>query len=194
MNTDRKLFLDYDETMAQSLYAKDEKHADQLIDMYGEHWVGEKFQLHCSSGWGESSSWYVTFKREWTNDLLTFSRQLFGNDNVYILSTGTRDYVSACNHHLKLGFDPNTNIYAREDIQKYGRDGHPLFKETFNVLVDNLSYWDHSYGSSNKVRFLGKIPDTQFIHVLDFSIHTEPLDIADITENLKDDILKAFNL
>lgn len=183
------LFLDLDECMVHSLYANNETHADQLIDTYGEHWVGKKFNIR-------HDGWYVTFRRSWTKDLLTFARQLLGNENVMMLSTGTLDYIRWVNVHAELGFDPNTNIFGREDLKRQFHC-HPKFKDTFNVLVDNETYDYHNFGigTISKVAFLNDIPESQFIHVKKFEVWIEPIsDQTEYLESVKDKIMTAFNL
>lgn len=184
MIDNKKLFLDFDNTLAHSLYANDEKHADQLLYDYGEHWYGVKFEIR-------HNGWFVSFTRNWTNDLLEFSRNLVGNDNVFILTTGTLDYIRWCNVKLGLGFDPNTNIFGREDISY--QDTHPKFVDSHNVLVDDLSYSDHALGSRGKVKFLNNIPKNQFVDVAPFTVHSEKLGRDDeYFEDLKDRIMRAL--
>jgi hypothetical protein len=186
MQINRKIFLDFDNTLAHSLYASDEPHADSLLYDYSEHFVGEKFQIR-------HDGWYVSFKRSWCDDLITFSKQLIGPDNVYILTTGTQEYIRWCNVHLQLGFDPNTHIFGREDIRN---NIHPykLFTDTYNVLVDNMDYRDHAMGVG-KVTFLNKIPRTQYVKVSDFEVWSEPLGRnEEYFEKVTSDIIEAFNL
>jgi hypothetical protein len=193
----KKLFMDLDECMVHSLYADNEKHADQLIDMYGEYWRGEKYNVRVSSGawdYGQSSpydSWHVSFLRPLTKDLLIFARQVFGNDNVYMLSTGILDYIRTVNIILELGFDPNINIFGREDIKRHTT--HPKFKDTFNVLVDNEDYEYHSLGVNCKVNWLNVIPPEQLVQINEFTVW-KPDDDEYYLENVKDRILTAFNM
>jgi hypothetical protein len=182
---DKKLFLDYDECMAHSFYANNEAHANELIDTYGEHFRGEKFKIR-------HDGWYVTFKRNWTDKLLLFSRQLLGNDNVFILTTSTGDYIRNCNIVLELGFDPNTNIFSRDEM--FIQNTHPKFKNTFNVLVDNMNYNDHLHGMVSKIEFLNRLPEEQYIKVVPFEVWTAPIsDDGDYFNELTDRIITALN-
>ena len=188
------IMIDYDETLAHSLYADNEKHADQLIDMYGEHWRGEKFMIP-PSAWDMTNNggWYVTFKRSWTKDLLTFTRQLVGNNNVYILTSSTKDYILYCNNVLELGFDPNTHIFSREDM--YAIDKYPDFLDTYNILVDNLTYKEHCSGIVSKVAFLNGLPEKQYVQVLPFDVWNEKIGYqTEYFEDLKDRILTALDI
>lgn len=179
-----RLFLDFDNTMAHSLYANNETHADQLLYDYGEHWYGVKFRIG-------GDGWLVSFKRNWTDDLLNFSRNLVGNDNVYILTTGTLDYIRWCNVKLELGFDPNTNISGREDISY--RDTHPKFIDSHNVLVDDLSYSDHASGTRGKVKFLNNISKDQYLQVQPFTVWSDGIEgEKEYFDLLKDRIVRAL--
>ena len=179
--------MDMDECMVHSMAAKNEKHADQLLYDYGEHWRGEKFHIR-------HDGWYVTFQRSWTKDLLKFGRDLLGEDNVFIMSQGMLDYVLWVNKYLELGFDPNTNIFGREDIGRY--HNHPRFGDSFNVLVDNEDYDYHCFPWDRcKVKALHDIPREQLIQVEHFSVYSEPItDQIEYLESIKDRITKAFKL
>jgi hypothetical protein len=98
-----------------------------------------------------------------------------------------------CNAVLKLGIDPNTNIFGREDILNYSSQPHPKFTNTYNLLIDNLQYLDHTLSRYNKIKFLNKIPRTQYIHVKDFMVWTEPLEKdTEYFEWLKSDIMESL--
>jgi hypothetical protein len=177
--TNSRIFLDFDNTLGHSLYADSEKHADELLYDYTEHFVGDKFEMY---GYG----WHVTFKRPWADDLITFCKQLVGPDNVYILTTGLQDYIYWCNIKLNLGFDPKSKIFAREDIYKY--QPHPMFIDTFNMLVDDLQYREHRIGIG-KVKFLSDLPLTQYVKVKSFTVWEEPIEkdveyLSNITSNI----------
>jgi hypothetical protein len=191
----KTIHLDYDETLASSIYADHEKHADQLIDMYGEHWRGEKFYVN-PSAWDMGNNtieWYVTFKRSWTDDLIKFCRELAGHDNVYILTASVGDYIRWCNKKLELGFDPNSNIFSREDILAIKTN--PKFVDTHNILVDNLPYCEHSREEYSKCAFLNNLPREQFVMVNGFEVWREKTGYqADYFEDLKTRILKALEI
>ena len=183
-----KLFWDLDETMVHSMYANNEKHADELVDLYGEHWKGVKYKIR-------HDGWYVSLLRNSTKRLLEFSRELLGPENVFILTAGTFDYVLAVNHNVGLGFDPNTNIFSREDVAR--QEVCPKFVDTFNVLIDNEDYFYHAFGDRCKVKFLNHIPIEQHIHTDKFTVWEEKLDsdwVDKYIENTKLLIRKAFKL
>ena len=183
-----KLFWDLDETMVHSMYANNEAHADQLIELYGEHWKGVKFRLR-------NDGWYVSFLRNSTMRLLEFTRELLGKENVFILTAGTQDYVLWVNTHVGLGFDPNTNIFSREDVAR--QEVCPKFKDTFNVLIDNENYFYHAMGDRCKVKFLGSYPADQHIHIEKFTVWEEKIDPEwddKYIQDTKERIEKVFNL
>lgn len=76
--------------------------------------------------------------------LLEFSRKLVGAENVWMITTGTRDYAQAVIKACDFGF-PANQILTREDI--YGMIDHIRFDPEFvnphknkhNVLIDNLA-------------------------------------------------------
>ena len=176
------LFWDMDNCLIHSLYATDQQDADALIERYSELWRGEKFKI--------SDGWYVTFLRGFSKELLSFSRQLLGNDNVYALSTGTIDYITSINHVLDLGFDPNTQMFGREDI--YGYYKYPRFECTHNILIDNEDWWFHSDGKHNKVKFLNNLLESQLIQVPAFDVNYGKEHLGDFMDDLKLKITEAF--
>lgn len=183
-----RLFWDLDETLVHTMVADSEKHANELVDLYGEHWSGIPFKIR-------HDGWYVVFVRNSTKRLLEFSRELLGHDNVYLLSVGTVDYVAWVNVKAELGFDPNTNLFGREDIVM--TETCPKFKDSHNVLVDNENYLYHSCGERGKVKFLNNIPEDQFIQIPQFTVWSEYLDpkrIDEMVEDMKTKIKTAFNL
>tara|TARA_R110002167_G_scaffold98020_3_gene258293 strand:- start:24269 stop:24826 length:558 start_codon:yes stop_codon:yes gene_type:complete len=181
------LVMDLDECMVHTFYADHKKHADQLLDSYGEAWKGVKYHIR-------HDGWYVSFVRSWTYDLLEFGRDLLGEDNVFIMSQGMLEYVLWANVHLDLGFNPNTNIFGREDIGRYEK--HPRFGQSFNVLVDNENYDYHCFPTDRcKVKALHDIPREQLLQVKDFTVWSEPItDQTDYLESIKDRIMKAFKI
>lgn len=182
---EQNIFLDYDNTLGHSMHADNEKHADDLLYNYSEHFIADKFEMY---GYG----WHVTFRRPWANDLIAFCKQLVGPENVYILTAGLQDYIYWCNVKLNLGFDPNSKIFGREDIHKY--QPHSKFIDTFNVLVDDLPYRKHLYGAG-KVKFLNNLPKTQYIKVRPFTIWEEPIGGDDEYFNeIASDILNSLKL
>lgn len=88
---------------------------------------------------------YYTIIRPCAKRLIEFSRQLVGPENVFILTTSTRDYAEKVNELALFGFR-NDQILAREDIQsRYyptaygGSTTIPLeMADPNNVLIDNL--------------------------------------------------------
>jgi hypothetical protein len=175
------LVLDFDETLASSMYASNEKHADELLETYGQYWHGVKFQL-------PNDGWYVSFIRSWSKELISYFQMTLGLDNICILSWGTNDYVLRAAHLLDLGISPQ-NTFTREDI------GYtvPRFENKNNVLVDNENYSYHRGGYHNKVNFLYGLEPEKLVQVTNFDVRyfQEGLDIT--LEELIKKIETAFD-
>jgi len=88
---------------------------------------------------------YRSVIRPCAKELFEYYNSVVGKDNVYILTTATRDYAHALNRLGEFGLDEH-HIFTREDIQQYkvswGWDGEgvtPLpIADKDNVLIDNL--------------------------------------------------------
>lgn len=175
------LFLDYDDCLVHSLWAGSEKDADNYLDIYGEHWRGEQFLL-------SNNERYITFLRNSTKEIIQMSRQLLGVKNVFILSTGTNEYVRTSAEKLELGFSPE-RILGRETLRK--TNPHPDFLDTHNILVDNEFYSYHQ-GREGKIEFLNYIPRENYIQVPPFSPYV-PDDEDDYAQWLTNLIVDKFN-
>jgi FMN phosphatase YigB (HAD superfamily) len=123
-----KIFFDLDETLLHTEVNND---------------PGQECFVHKFDG---SDKTYYTIFRPSALSLLAFARELVGNENVYALTTGTRDYAERLNEVGKFGWS-NEQIIAREDIdahQWYGAYGqvncnqHKTLANSRNVLIDNL--------------------------------------------------------
>lgn len=176
----RYLHLDFDECIISSQYATNEKHADEMLYIYGEYYEGIKYAL-------DIDSWFVTFVRSWTRPLIKHYQEKLGIDNVGILTWGTQDYVECANRLLKLGI-PNDRIYSRDHLY----ESVPFMKDFNMVLVDNEYYNTHVKGPINKVNFLGNPSMTKFIKVprFDVTYFKEKNDIK--YDTLISNIEKAF--
>jgi hypothetical protein len=157
-----------DETLVSSLYASNENHADQLLDIYGQYWTGVKFSL-------SNDGWYASFIRSWSKELIEYLQLTLGLDNVCILSWGSQRYVLEVVKLLGLNIPP-CNIYTREDM----RYTAPRFKDRNIVLVDDESHWYHMQGDVNKVNFLYGLKPEKLIQVTKFDVRyfREGLDIS----------------
>ena len=175
------LILDLDETLVSSLYASNEKHADELLERYSQYWAGVKFQL-------PNDGWYVSFIRSWSKELIQYFQMTLGLDNVCILSWGSCDYVLRASNLLETGIPPN-NTFTREDMGFTV----PRFKDKNCVLVDNENYSFHRAGSQNKVNFLYGLEPEKLVQVTNFDVRyfQEGLDIT--LEELIQKIKKAFD-
>lgn len=82
MSRGKILFIDLDECLLSSLYANNEKHANDMLYTYGEYWPGVIYQL-------PGDGWYTSFIRSWSRKLIKHFQMTLGLDNVYILSWGS---------------------------------------------------------------------------------------------------------
>lgn len=123
-----KIFFDIDET---------------LLHTEVNHDPGQECFVHTFEG---SLKTYYTIFRPSARRILDFARELVGNENVYALTTATRDYAERLNAVGNFGWR-NDQILTREDIeahQWYGAYGsvncnqHKTLANCRNVLVDNL--------------------------------------------------------
>jgi len=144
-----KIFWDIDETLIHTLMSRPNQEHIQLV-----------FDDHM----------YYTIVRPVSNELIKFSRNLVGKENVHILTTATRDYAEQVNALAGWGFN-NADIFARED-QAAARvwvntayddtisDGYSTttpheYANPNNVLIDNLP----PRQNEGKIQFIG-INDT----------------------------------
>lgn len=119
---------------------------------------------------------FVIRKRAIADDLIAVGHEIFGKDNVHVLTVGTRNYAKAVIDAWDLPFD-DRSIIAREDfVHPHENGGHVLDLETVgpkteisacvmqghlnNVLIDNQTC-DEWYAQC-KMRFLGIDPDSMF--------------------------------
>lgn len=93
-----------------------------------------------SFGFELDHDWYYTVIRPRAQEILQFSRELVGAENVLALTASTRDYAETVNEKGALGFLPD-QIYPREFIQNWyynDPDAKKLLQNPNNVLIDNL--------------------------------------------------------
>jgi hypothetical protein len=105
---------------------------------------------------------YYVKVRDCSNELIDFSRNLVGVENVYILTAATRDYAHKINDLAKWEFSLE-NIFTREDIfennfllaydiplpKEYKSNVDIISKD--NVLIDNLP----PRSNRDKIEFIG---------------------------------------
>ncbi len=138
----KRIFQDLDECILHTLVNK--------MPHDGEKYV--EFIL------GDDMHTYRTLIRPSAKRLFEYYNSAVGKENVYILTTATRDYAESLNRLGEFGLD-NDHIYTREDIQQYsisygygGEGTLPMpIADKDNVLIDNLPP-RHNY---NKMDMMG---------------------------------------
>jgi len=157
-----KIHLDYDETLVHSFIAYGEDDVERLLTTWGN--TGRAFKL--------TDGWYVTFPNPHAKDIIDLCREKVGDENLFILSTGTQEYLQASIKAIGLGFDPK-RVYGREDIDYFNNEH---CSGSRNILVDNENYDYHKYYNrhSTKVTFLD-LKEEDYIEVDDFFVYNDPL-------------------
>lgn len=181
-----KLFWDMDNTLLHSFVADSEAHADNIIDLYSQWWEGIKFNVR-------NDGWYVSFVRDGTMELLDFSRELLGFEHVNMLTIGMREYALWANMATGLGFDPNCQIFPREDVLNYRVS--PKFLHTNNVLIDNENFEHHCEHDHCKVAWLNNLPRENFLQIPGFAVWSEVLTpdwTANYVRETKERIIETF--
>lgn len=124
-----KIFWDIDETLIHSrVYIHDKHKHTFVVDVYDEL--------------------YYTCVRPCSNDLINYSRELVGADNVYILTAAAELYAQRISKKADWGFAED-HIIGRETIERYSINIPSLYgSSTFvsehplahpdNVIIDNL--------------------------------------------------------
>lgn len=105
----------------------------------------EQEHVHFSFDDENDKSHYYTIIHPSALELLAFSRNLVGKDNVFILTTSTEDYANKVNELAGFGFDSD-HILHRGTLQDhkcataYGGSfiGQCKLADPNNVLIDNL--------------------------------------------------------
>lgn len=114
---------------------------------------------------------YYTVIRPCSHDLIKFSRNLVGAENVCILTTSTPDYAREINRIAGWEF-PHNQIYTRDDLHEhrystaYGGYTTLANKEVSdpnNVLIDNLPIRENA----NKCSFIG-IDSDRYLRIRDY--------------------------
>jgi hypothetical protein len=88
---------------------------------------------------------YRSVIRPCAKELFEYYNSIVGKENVYILTSATRDYAHELNRLGEFGLDTD-HIFSREDIQQHrvtwgwgGEGATPLpIADADNVLIDNL--------------------------------------------------------
>jgi hypothetical protein len=113
---------------------------------------------------------YNTIIRSCSKELIDYTREVVGFDNVYILTAATSDYANKVNELAGWAFHPD-HIIAREDVSQhyistaYGGDTVSPNKlaHKYNVLIDNLPYRENY----DKINLIG-ISEDRYMKIHDY--------------------------
>jgi hypothetical protein len=138
----KRIFQDLDECILHTMVNNIPKEGEQYVE----------FIL------SESMHTYRALIRPCAKALFEYYNSVVGKENVYILTTATRDYAEELNRLGGFGLD-NDHIFTREDIQQYsvsiGYDGQGVvvtpIADKDNILIDNLP----PLYNSDKVNMMG---------------------------------------
>jgi hypothetical protein len=148
----KRIFFDLDETLIHTTYS------------IPEH---EHIQFNLS---GETNQYY-TIIRPCANELIKYSRNIVGNDNVFILTAAMKDYALIINRRVNFGFNDD-QIFSREDtIKNYyhlaynglGCFSNETIADSNNILIDNLPHHQNDL----KMKYIG-INSKRYLQVKDY--------------------------
>ena len=150
----KNIFLDIDETLIHSSCDKPGFRNDYLTLKFVE---GRDL---------------YTLVRPCADKAIQYAKNLVGFENVYILTTSTREYAEQVNWGAGWGFK-NESIFTREDLRDALQHGivtpHPTLADSNNVIVDNLP----PRYNDTKMAYIG-IDLTRYLHVRDYYGTTDP--------------------
>lgn len=133
---------------------------------------------------GEDNNTYYTIIHPRALFLIDYARKMTSLNNVFILTTSTKDYASEINELAGFGFEEQ-NILSRETLDNYsypaaygGRSSiFPIeaIANKNNILIDNLP-WKSNF---NKMDLIGITKD-RYLHVGDYYGVNYPDDIFEV--------------
>jgi hypothetical protein len=145
----KRFFFDIDENIAHSLY--NDPNQDHIF-----------FEIDGSK--------FYTIIHPHALEVIEYTRNLLGKENVYILTAAIKEYAEKINELAGFGFDKD-HIFAREDMEnnevymaygaRYVRP-HALAGDS-NMIVDNLPF----HFNKDKTQFMG-ILKHNYLNVPDY--------------------------
>lgn len=142
----RKVYVDLDECLINSQY-KDRR---TIINEEFEYWVWSLGDFDNVNYYGSVEE-IITYLRPYAMDFLTELRNIFGAENVFMLTTSTENYALQINQHFGMGFTP-LQIYTREYFTGLNRTQKKK-EETTPILIDNQYRYEKN--ARRKIIFLG---------------------------------------
>lgn len=115
---------------------------------------------------------YFTIVRPSAKELLEFSRDLVGDENVFMLTTAIKDHAMQVSEKAGFGFKPE-QIHHRGSMWEFRKDKdrhqcyecepNPLIADPQNVLIDNLPH----YYNDMKKQYIG-IDSDRYLRIRDY--------------------------
>ena len=151
------IFLDLDETLWHTKMTFDVQAILEAND--GQYDTFSTFE--------DDNYTYLCFLRPEAMDIIKLCEEYMGEGKVKVLTTATRAYAEHFIAEFDFPFDLK-NVYTRENINSW-----PGILEEFehdhNVLIDNETFYYHTMGNCNKVKFLGKLEIEDYYNIEQFA-------------------------
>ena len=130
-----RIWLDLDDTLIKSYYWSDKELSTIKVPNDGKNLYDE----------------FVTFERPIAKELISFCKDVVGEENVNILTAADEIYAAVIIN--KLGFEiPPLRIHTSEDTNIFRLSKNPtVLMEFNNILIDDLCYYDNYI----KMKYLG---------------------------------------
>lgn len=124
-----KIWLDLDDTLIKSFYIENDIFYDDLKNSkQTKHHRNE-----CHTG-------YLTFLRPIGDEIIKYSKELVGSENVYILTAASRNYALDIVREMVINIS-FSNIMTRDELDEFRVDR--VKQEGTNILIDDLPYYDN---------------------------------------------------
>ena len=153
----------------------------------------DPFQDHITFTLDDHDTMYYTIIRPCASNLINFSRNLVGHDNVYILTTAIEEYANKINELAGWGFEKD-HIFCREHMKNNwystayggGATAPCSVAHNNNVLIDNLPQRENCV----KQDFIG-IRHDRYMKIADYYGYEFPDETFE--SDVKDFLTKCYN-
>lgn len=134
---------------------------ETLIHAHNESHINYDFIICLTDGGWEDETYKVKVHPA-AKEIINYSRELVGDDKVFILTAAVNEYANIINAKAEFGFAPQ-NIIAREQTRNILRQKDSTYSNSDNVLIDNLTpEWNE-----DKMKVIG-INANNYLQVRDY--------------------------